>query len=330
MRGCLLVVSVCDQPGWLRLHRIGLARESSRRLSLCHIALLAAAALARMTSPQRPSAARDTQQEPAAPLSLGSPDRWLHLPLSLPQPPRPLQAVRLEDLVLDDAYRSAPRGFLLGHLRQQGAGMLAVVGASSAHDAPSAAQWRLVDVPEQPSTKAHFAPTHLLDIRSSRSREHAVVPVHGLLFASCCRSLPFISSAPEQQPTLLSHANLPRTPRPASEHASRLLPVVPLSLPSVAAFSLVQRWIYHHDAAALLATLLGEPFWPADAGSSTPGEMVERLAKVDEVELQRRVSTVHDLWQDVVALEIADEELWQVMRQAWQALMHALSHRHPS
>ena len=134
--------------------------------------------------------------------------------------------------------------------------MLAVVGASSAHDAPSAAQWRLVDVPEQPSTKAHFAPTHLLDIRSSRSREHAVVPVHGLLFASCCRSLPFISSAPEQQPTLLSHANLPRTPRPASEHASRLLPVVPLSLPSVAAFSLVQRWIYHHDAAALLATLV--------------------------------------------------------------------------
>ena len=52
------------------------------------------------------------------------------------------------------------------------------------------------------------------------------------------------------------------------------------------------------------------------------------LSTLSTTILLSRISLLHVLWQDVVALEIgeeADPELWKTMREAWSILVGALA-----
>ena len=144
--------------------------------------------------------------------------------------------------------------------------MASVAAATSLHVplGPEIPQWLPADVPVHQRSPAHLAPTHLLAVTAPDAQRTLLLPVHGLLFAAMSRALSIISCAPHLQPSFGQHPNLPRRPAPqVVQHPPRppssrriMLPVVPLNMPSVAAFPLLQSWVYLRDPAVILAALV--------------------------------------------------------------------------
>lgn len=185
-------------------------------------------------------------------------------------------------------------------------------------------------LPEAPDA---IAPSHILAIHAPDSPRTLLVPVHGLLFASRSSALSLISSAPPRQPSYPNHPALPSVQPPASSAPNEVhLPVVDLHLPSCLAFPLLQAYLYIHSPSLLLSSLLPTP--PSSPSSSpssisallnpTSVSLSRSLAAVTTEDLLKRISLVHSLWQDVVALGISDEKLWKTMRSAWGLLAGAL------
>lgn len=125
--------------------------------------------------------------------------------------------------------------------------------------------------------------------------------------------------------------------------------MIELRLPSSSAFPLLQGWVYLHSPPVLLSALLPAPpkekpsvpspsiarlLNPTPAVEEqqraepvTSDSLTEKLSWLPPVTLLRHVHLVHGLWQDVVALQIGDEELWKAMGLAWRILVAALARR---
>lgn len=195
-----------------------------------------------------------------------------------------------------------------------------------------------------------YLPSHVVAIRSSDSPRTLLLPVHGLLWAAASPLLSFLSSRPEKQPP---HRSLPTTSRPPTvfegETTIEALPVVELRLPSSAAFPLLQGWVYLRSPPVLLSALLPAPpkeHEPAVTSSSsiarllnpapsektatvppTPESLTVALSTLPSATLLRHIQLVHGLWQDAVALQVGDDQLWQAMGLAWRILVAALGRR---
>ncbi|KAJ7711519.1 hypothetical protein B0H16DRAFT_1679053 [Mycena metata] len=173
-------------------------------------------------------------------------------------------------------------------------------------------------------------PTHALAIGSKGSKDSApqlVFPVHAVVLAAHC-------------------ANIPRFPAPPRSRASAsvTLPILPLSLPSPQAYSILHGFMYTHRLDAALGALL--PFPPAFletlapspssnahlaaalASGSTRHQLGAHLCAASSgnlTTLMTHAAYVRELWQDMVALELYDPTLWDALDLAWEVVLGAMS-----
>ncbi|KAG0666356.1 hypothetical protein C6P46_004925 [Rhodotorula mucilaginosa] len=277
----------------------------------------------------------------------------IRLPLQLPVPPTAFAEVEMKTLIVDDELGDAPVGFAVGKLRQLGSSLLTSTSATCLHipAGPTAGPYlRCSFPPSRVPVPASYLPSHVLAIHSTDSPRTLLLPIHGLLWGATSPLLSFLTSRPEKQPP---HPSLPTSKRPPPEQdgpsQSEALPVIELRLPSSSAFPLLQGWVYLRSPPVLLSALLPAP--PKEKPSSpspsiarllnptpeaeeqqrtepvTSDSLTEKLSWLPPVTLLRHVHLVHGLWQDVVALQIGDEELWKAMGLAWRILVAALARR---
>ncbi|KAK4705471.1 hypothetical protein P7C70_g723, partial [Phenoliferia sp. Uapishka_3] len=260
----------------------------------------------------------------------------IHLPTKLPPAPAGLSDVDLTTLIVDEQLKDVPIGYYVARLRELGAPLLLSATRTNIimPPGPQLPDWiecRPPALSQSTLTAApHISPSHLLAISSPDSPRTLLLPVHGLVFASRSPGLSILSSHPSLQH---SSSNLPTSPSPSPSH----LPVVPLSLPSSLAVPIIQAWIYLASPSLLLSSLLpkiprpppslSSILNPPDPGPPDAAAMAESLSQVSSKVLLERVALVHGLWQDVVALEMADSELWETMGRAWAILVASLGIR---
>lgn len=199
-------------------------------------------------------------------------------------------------------------------------------------------QTRALTIPlRSSSVPANTLPTHILALSSSKSSSSSnapdvlLFPVHSIALALSCASLPRIP---------------PYNPKISQDTVT--LPVVSLSLPSPSSFPTIQNYLYTHDAATLLAGLLG-------SSSAVPGSFASMLAspshasatikstlasgqKLHQLSLHMADATGRDLqllmgraaaivgcWRNIVALGISDPDMWDVLDLAYEVLLGAIN-----
>ncbi|KAJ6625114.1 hypothetical protein B0H10DRAFT_1783365 [Mycena sp. CBHHK59/15] len=231
---------------------------------------------------------------------------------------------------------NVPVEFIRHGLRAKAPQMLAGIAALAPSHLPSAIPKSHLPsslsiplrAPTSSSTPSY--PTHALAIGPAPQKGAqpppdaplAVFPIHAVVLAAHC-------------------AALPRLPPPARASGSTAhLPVLPLSLPSPAAFSILHAFMYSHRLDAALGALLPLPSaFLRDAASHSA--IVQALASGAALHalsahlcaaagnslsaLMTHAAHVKELWQDMVALGLHDPELWDALDLAWEVVLGALN-----
>ncbi|KAF8624670.1 hypothetical protein AX17_007001 [Amanita inopinata Kibby_2008] len=169
-------------------------------------------------------------------------------------------------------------------------------------------------------------PTHVLALSSSTSSSNDQIrlfPVHSLVLASHCARLP----------------RLPPSQAGASSSTQVMLPVLPMSLPSPAAFTILHQFMYHHRLDTVLKALFPLPsnflqslshhtVQATLASEPTLRQLSAYLCSSASSNLQTLTSHaahVKELWQDMAALGLYDPELWDTIDLAWEIVLGALN-----
>ncbi|KAJ8083362.1 hypothetical protein AAF712_010850 [Marasmius tenuissimus] len=184
-----------------------------------------------------------------------------------------------------------------------------------------------LSIPVRPPTSSAGVeyPTHALAVSSSKNPEAQalIIPVHALVLASHCARFPEI-----------------RTPSSRLQGGHTLqLPVIPFSLPSPGAFTVLTNFMYQHRLDKVLKALF--PMRPGFLSNlrhrdvqdilqslATIHELSSYLCEHDQYNLQRLTAHamhVRDVWQDMVALGIHDPALWDTIDLAWEVVLGALN-----
>lgn len=203
--------------------------------------------------------------------------------------------------------------------------MLAGIAALSMPSSMSKSQLPLsLSIPIRPTSTQPLYPTHVLAVGSSKSspNEHVMMfPIHNIVLASQCSSLPRLPSA-----SLPSSSKL---------HA----PVLPLALPSPAAFKVIHTYMYSHSLGGVLQSLFPLPSGFVQslshntvqstlASGATLHQLSSYLCSSAGSSLQiltTHAAHVKELWQDMVALGLYDPELWDTVDLAWDVVLGALN-----
>lgn len=184
---------------------------------------------------------------------------------------------------------------------------------------------QVMTVPVRSSSSSHATyPTHVLAVASSKSsgNEHVFMfPVHNIIIAAQCSALP-------------------RLPPSSAVPSSTLhLPVLPLSLPSPAAFKVLHGYLYNHSLEAVLKSLFPLPSGFTQGLSHytvqstlSSGSLLHQLSTYlcsasggSLQALTGHAAHVKELWQDMVALGLHDPELWDTLDLAWEITLGALN-----
>lgn len=142
------------------------------------------------------------------------------------------------------------------------------------------------------------SPSHLLAITFTDTGKRILAPVHGLSLALAS--------------PLLSHLASDSSALPVGAESTSL-PVVHLSLPSMASFPLLHDWMHLRSIDALLDSLDKATPLPGPKSFSRPAMAMKRAAML------------HGLWKSAVALVMSDEGLWYVLQGEWGDVGVALS-----
>jgi len=203
--------------------------------------------------------------------------------------------------------------------------MLAGIAALSMPTSMSKSQLQpSLTIPIRHSSGHPTYPTHVLAVGSSKSsaNEHVLMfPIHSIVLASQCSSLP----------------RLPNSSLPSSStlHA----PVLPLALPSPAAFKILHTYLYNHSLGGVLQALFPLPsgfvqslshntIQSTLASGTTLHQLSSYLCSSAGSSLQgltTYAAHVKELWQDMVALGLYDPELWDAVDLAWEVVLGALN-----
>ncbi|KAJ7207905.1 hypothetical protein GGX14DRAFT_634366 [Mycena pura] len=193
-------------------------------------------------------------------------------------------------------------------------------------------------------------PTHILAVSTARASAsasspsaatdiHLIFPIHAPILAAHCSKLPVLPTrAPRARPDTSAAAAV-------SVH----LPVLPLALPSAPAFAVLLGWMYTRRLGAVLSALLAfpasDPFLRRLELTLTPKAVRAALASRsdrhalaahvcaaaagdvagDVAELMTHTAHVKELWQDMVALGIDDDALWDTLQLAYEIVLGALN-----
>lgn len=168
-------------------------------------------------------------------------------------------------------------------------------------------------------------PSHILALSSSKAQSDTVLlfPVHAIVLASHCSSLP----------------RLPASTSQVSASAIAL-PVLPLKVPAPNTFAILHSFMYTHRLDSVLKALIPVP--PTFATSSLNHQMIKatlgagpnlhqlsvfmfQSAGGNLQTLTAYAGQVKDLWQNMVALGLFDPELWNALDLAWEVTLGALN-----
>nr|GAT50062.1 predicted protein [Mycena chlorophos] len=184
-------------------------------------------------------------------------------------------------------------------------------------------------VPAHDGVMQPIYPTHVLAIANTSpataADTHLLFPIHGPVLAAHCSKLPALP---------------PPAPRSRTTPATLHLPVLPLALPSAPAFAILLPFLYARRPATALGSLL--PIPPAflqtltshKAVRATLGSPADCHALAAQVctasggsvqTLMTHTAHVKELWQDVVALGIDDDALWDTVHLAYEIVLGALN-----
>ncbi|KAI0342467.1 hypothetical protein BDW22DRAFT_201116 [Trametopsis cervina] len=166
-------------------------------------------------------------------------------------------------------------------------------------------------------------PTHLLAVYGKSEKTAApsagrtsmsLFPAHNIVLSAFCANMP---SLPYQPPT-----------PPAQAGGSIQLPVVPLGLPHPQSYAHIQRYLYTKDRVSFIMSLL--PSVSAQGILSDPASASVRYAKdvAGTFTTQKILSLlrdVHGVYRNMVALEIQEDLMWQLVNVAWEVLLTALA-----
>ena len=205
--------------------------------------------------------------------------------------------------------------------------MLAGIAALSIPTSMSKSQLpSSLSIPIRPTSSQPAYPTHVLAVSSSKSspNEHVkMFPIHSIVLASQCSSLP----------------RLPNSPPIPSSSSKLHAPVLPLALPSPAAFQVIHTYLYNHSLGGVLQALFPLPSGFVQslsyntvqstlASGSTLHQLSSYLCSSAGSNLQiltTHAAHVKELWQDMVALGLHDPELWDTVDLAWEVVLGALN-----
>jgi hypothetical protein len=176
------------------------------------------------------------------------------------------------------------------------------------------------------------APSHMLAVYGPPSkkgctekRKVTLYPAHSLIFAAYCSKLPPFPPI-----------GVPTTSQPGAP-LELSVPIRPLCLPSPQTYPRLSSFLYTKHTDALLQSLM--PCQPPttlaqwqeqEQGiSSQSSQLIEFSAKLAGTyttqALLQHTMTVHGLWQNVCALGIFDDSLWETIDLAWQILLTAIA-----
>ncbi|KAG7095985.1 hypothetical protein E1B28_006668 [Marasmius oreades] len=216
---------------------------------------------------------------------------------------------------------------LLAQTSQLMSGLSSLAPSHLPSSLPSSHLPAFLTIPLRPptsSTTPHY-PTHALAVSSSNNPEAQalIIPIHALVVASHCARFPEI-----------------RAPSSRLQGHNLQLPVIPITLPSPGAFTVLVNYMYSHRLDKVLKELLS----PMPSGfmsnlsrrdirdildsRSTLHELSKYLCEHDQYSLQQltaRTVRVRDVWYDLVALGLHAPELWDALDLAWEVILGALN-----
>ncbi|KAF9453372.1 hypothetical protein P691DRAFT_695070 [Macrolepiota fuliginosa MF-IS2] len=169
-------------------------------------------------------------------------------------------------------------------------------------------------------------PTHLLAVSSSKSAssDHVhIFPIHAITFAASCARLPVLP---------------PSSPAP-SANGNITIPVLPLSLPSAEAFTVVHGYLYTHrldsvmtalgfPSSAFMQNLTHQTVRAAMQSPDTLHQLSVLLCQHTSGNLRTLMgltARIKDFWQDLVGLGLYESELWDTLDLAWEILLGSLN-----
>lgn len=253
------------------------------------------------------------------------PTPTVQLPRTLARPPF-AEVSREAIMAVAPELANVPAEYIRRGLRPKAHQMLAGIAALSMPTSMSKSQLppSLSIQIRRTSSQQPTYPTHVLAVGSSKSsaNEHVLMfPIHDIVLASQCSSLPRLPSS--------------SLPSSSTLHA----PVLPLALPSPAAFQVIHTYLYNHSLGGVLQALFPLPsgfiqslshntVQSTLASGTTLHQLSSYLCSSAGSSLQlltTHAAHVKELWQDMVALGLYDSELWDTVDLAWEVVLGALN-----
>lgn len=169
-------------------------------------------------------------------------------------------------------------------------------------------------------------PTHMLAIYGRRAagstapQKVTLFPVHSIILASHCAKLPEFSIP---SPSSSGSDIVDTVPRRIT------VPILPLRIPYPNGFPALSAYLYTKDTKPLLASIL-PPAPRIPATIETDRSQISLYANMlagmyTPPALLYQAMAVHGLWQNVCALGIFDDELWDMMDLAWEVMLSAVA-----
>ena len=164
-------------------------------------------------------------------------------------------------------------------------------------------------------------PTHMLAVfgkqvtgKSHQPRRVTLYPVHSLVFASHCTSLP---NFPSPLPTTLPEEGIRKLD----------VPVWPLCLPSPATYPHLSTYLYSKRIDLFMKSVLPRP--PPSKFLQDPSKVTgfaRELAETFTVQtLIKHALMVFGVWQNVCALGVFDDNLWETLDTLWELLLNSIA-----
>jgi hypothetical protein len=164
-------------------------------------------------------------------------------------------------------------------------------------------------------------PTHMLAVfgkqlagKTHQPRKVTLYPVHSLVFASHCASLP---KFPSPLPVTL----------PVTEVRKVDVPVWPICLPSPATYPHLSTYLYTKRTDLFMESVLPRP--PPSTFQKDPSQVpgfARELAETFTVQtLVKHALMVFGVWQNVCALGVFDDNLWETLDTLWELLLTSIA-----
>jgi hypothetical protein len=199
--------------------------------------------------------------------------------------------------------------------------MLRVLGGVSANPMKNSLP-KEIAISVQDTTSS--LPTHMMAIYGpppkkdcTEKRKITLYPVHSIVLAAYCSKLPAFGPTSDDVMSVMPGENL----------KDATIPICPICLPSPQTYPQLSSFLYTKRTDALLASMMPclPPRTLEDEPSQIPTFAIKLAGTYIIQALLQHTMVVHGLWQNVCALGIFDDSLWETIDLAWEVLLTAIA-----